>query len=134
MLQTVLERCCRQRLLTQRTSAKTLLTSLMCTTTWLHNKYAPFVADAEATDESKTQRFRDNFLGTVMDNKSAKLAATGRLEAEHKTWIYLGCIAHALNLLIKDCANNRDGKNDDDERPAKSSKTDRQAKARKQSL
>jgi hypothetical protein len=98
----------------------------------LYDKCAQFMPDAEAAaaEQNKTQRFRDNFLGTVKDNTSANLTASGRLEAQHEAWICVGCVAHAVNPLINEFANNHEGKNNDGERPAKRSEKYKQAKVR----
>jgi hypothetical protein len=71
---------------------------------------------AKAVEQA--QAFRDRFIGTVMDNTSTNMAASKRLEALNPTWICLGCVAHALNLLFKDLAKVRQ-QPDDQPPPAK---------------
>jgi hypothetical protein len=61
-------------------------------------------------------------------HNGASLTASGRLEAQHEAWICVGCVA--VNPLINEFANNRDGKNDDGERPVKRSEKYKQAKVR----
>jgi hypothetical protein len=85
-------------------------------------------SDSLPSEIQATPRFRDNFPGTAMDNTSANMAASARLEAQHRSWICLGCVAQALNFLIEDFANTREGKSEENERPLKRSKTDKTAK------
>ena len=47
---------------------------------------------------------KDNFLGTVMDNTGTNMNASKQLELDNPTWLCIGFIAHAFNLLCKDLA------------------------------
>ncbi len=47
----------------------------------------------------------EDLLGAIMDNAPANRSAMRLLEVKMPTWIAIGCIAHALNLLFKDWAN-----------------------------
>jgi hAT family C-terminal dimerisation region len=48
-------------------------------------------------------------LGVVMDNTKANLKAMKCLTVEHPTWLAEGCVAHALNLLVKDIGKPKEG-------------------------
>ncbi len=87
----------------------------------LFNTYYPLpnpeqlTGTAYATALAKAQAARARFIGTVMDNTSTNMAASARLEQLHPTWICIGCIAHALNLLFKDLA--KQARKEEDEEP-----------------
>lgn len=89
----------------------------------LHQQYAPITLDTPDTEVQRATAFRNQFLGTVMDNTSANMAASARLEEAFGTWLCLGCLAHALNLLFKDLARLRDvSDGEEGERPKKKAK------------
>lgn len=52
-----------------------------------------------------TQGQPDRLLGVLLDNTKANRKALKELEEQHRTWLGLGCQAHALSLLLKDLAN-----------------------------
>jgi hypothetical protein len=61
----------------------------------LHTKLAKDLTDDEP----------QKLIGVIMDNTKANVAAMKLLEERHPTWLATGCVAHALNLLVKDMGN-----------------------------
>jgi hypothetical protein len=65
----------------------------------LHSNYAKNPGSASGAEAVEDAAYMDRFLGTVMDNTSTNMAASAQLEKKHPSWLALGCVVHALNLL-----------------------------------
>lgn len=65
-----------------------------------HEKLAKQAVGDAADDEDWDQ----HITGVVMDNTATNRKAMDELVSKHPSWVAIGCVAHALNLLVKDLA------------------------------
>jgi hypothetical protein len=90
----------------------------------LHSTHAKKAGAGDGAEAAEDSAFIDRFLGTVMDNTSTNMAASAQLEQKHPSWLALGCVVHALNLLFKDMAKQSKTDGDDDAGQRKRQRTE----------